>query len=231
MSIQQTTAELLQKVHTLSNARRDYFSQLPGVKVLAVTKNQESSAVRAALEAGITAIAENRVQEAVKKYADIKDMTEWHFIGHLQTNKVKQIIPFCHLIHSVDRQALAIEIDNAASKLNKCQDVLMQINVSGEDTKFGLPPGQAIQMARFLASLHNIRLCGCMTIAPLVEDMEETRPIFRELFYLFQEIKSLQLPNTKLEWLSMGMTNDYPIAIEEGANLIRIGTGIFGKRH
>lgn len=230
MSIQQTTAELLQKVNVLSNACRKRYSQLPDVKVLAVTKNQDSFAIRAALEAGITAIAENRVQEAIKKYVDIKDLAEWHFIGHLQTNKVKQIIPFCHLIHSVDRQSLAIEIDKASAKINKCQNILIQINVSGEDTKFGLPPKQVMQMTRFLASLENIRLCGCMTIAPLTEDVEKTRPIFRELFYLFQEIQSLQLPNTRMEWLSMGMTNDYMVAIEEGANLIRIGTGIFGKR-
>jgi pyridoxal phosphate enzyme (YggS family) len=182
------------------------------------------------LAAGIGIIAENRVQEALQKYEDIGEMAEWHLIGHLQTNKAKLIVPFCRLIHSLDSKSLAIEIAKAAAKLNKRQDVLMQINISGEATKFGIPPNQALELAGFLSSLENIRLCGCMTIAPFCDDIEETRPVFRELFYLFQEIKSLNFPNTNLEWVSMGMTNDYPVAIEEGANLLRIGTGIFGKR-
>jgi pyridoxal phosphate enzyme (YggS family) len=231
MSIQQKTSEILQKVNALAAARGTRFSHLPGVRVLAVTKNQNTVAMQSALDAGIVAVAENRVQEALQKYADIGEMAEWHFIGHLQTNKARQIIPFCRLIHSLDSKSLAIEIAKSAAKLRKRQDVLLQVNVSGEETKFGLPPNQAIEMAGFLSSLENIRLCGCMTIAPLYDDAEKTRPVFRELYYLFQEIKSLNLPNTSLEWLSMGMTNDYPVAIEEGANLVRIGTGIFGKRY
>lgn len=230
MSIDQTIAQILHKVNALAATRENRFSHLPDVKVLAVTKNQSTMAIRAALAAGITAIAENRVQEAVQKYADIGEMAEWHFIGHLQTNKARLIVPFCRLIHSLDSKSLAIEVAKTAAKLNKRQDVLMQINVSGEDTKFGIPPNQAVEMAKFLSSLENIRLCGCMTIAPLCDNIEKTRPVFQELFHLFQEIKSLNFPNTSLEWVSMGMTNDYPVAIEEGANLIRIGTGIFGKR-
>jgi pyridoxal phosphate enzyme (YggS family) len=230
MSIDQTIAELLRKVNALAAARGSQFSHLPDVKVIAVTKNQSTIAIRSALAAGIGIIAENRVQEALQKYEDIGEMAEWHLIGHLQTNKAKLIVPFCRLIHSLDSKSLAIEIAKAAAKLNKRQDVLMQINISGEATKFGIPPNQALELAGFLSSLENIRLCGCMTIAPFCDDIEETRPVFRELFYLFQEIKSLNFPNTNLEWVSMGMTNDYPVAIEEGANLLRIGTGIFGKR-
>ncbi|MDU4959842.1 MAG: YggS family pyridoxal phosphate-dependent enzyme [Sporomusaceae bacterium] len=230
MSIDQAISHLLEHVHSLAAARRDAFPELPAVRIAAVTKNQSAQTVKAALAAGLRIAAENRVQEALQKHAVIGEAAEWHFIGHLQTNKVKQVVPFCQLIHSLDRQELAVAIDQAAAKLNKRQDVLLQVNVSGEATKFGVRPGQAVELAKFAASLPNIRLCGCMTIAPLYENMEETRPVFRELAYLFQEIKTLNLPNSRLEWLSMGMTHDYPVAIEEGANIIRIGTGIFGKR-
>lgn len=231
MSIEQTIAGLLRHVNALAAARGEAFAKLPAVQVAAVTKNQSVETIKAALAAGMTIIAENRVQEALQKYAAIGDeIARWHFIGHLQTNKAKQVVPFCRLIHSLDSKQLAIAVDKAAAKLNKRQDVLLQVNVAGETTKFGVEPKQAIELARFLSSLANIRLCGCMTIAPLCENMEKTRPVFRELFYLFQEIQSLKLPNTDLKWISMGMTHDYPVAIEEGANIIRIGTGIFGKR-
>jgi pyridoxal phosphate enzyme (YggS family) len=232
MSIQQNVAQVLREVDALVATQTAlHKNMLPSVKVLAVTKNQNTNAIRAALSAGIAAIAENRVQEAMVKYAEIGDSTEWHFIGHLQTNKAKQIVPFCQLIHSLDSTNLALEIDKVARKYNKKQNVLLQINVSGEDSKSGVSPSQVLHMAQFVSSLENIVLCGCMTIAPLCDDPEASRPIFRELFSIFQEVKSMHLPNVNLEWISMGMTNDYPIAIEEGANLIRIGTGIFGNRH
>lgn len=231
MSIESNATQVLREVKALSLAKGVSPLKLPEVKVLAVTKNQSIEAIRAALSVGIEGIAENRVQEAVAKYAEIGNSTEWHIIGHLQTNKVRQIVPFCQLIHSVDSENLAMEVAKAAAKSSKRQDVLIQVNVSGEATKFGVPVNKAIPLARFIASTEHIQLCGFMTIAPLYENIEETRPIFRELFQLFKETQSLNLPNVSLKWLSMGMTNDYRIAIEEGANIVRIGTGIFGKRH
>lgn len=207
-----------------------YADSGTAIKVVAVTKNQSIEAMRTALTAGIHIVGENRVQEAINKHAVLGDAAEWHFIGHLQTNKVRQIVPFCQLIHSVDSERLAVEISRSAAKFNKCQDVLLQVNIAGESTKFGVSRLQAIKLAKFLTSLDNIRVCGCMTIAPFAESSEQTRPIFREMFQLFKELQTLSLPNSNLQWLSMGMTNDYRVAIEEGANLVRIGTGIFGER-
>lgn len=230
MSITLRSSRILQNVNTLSAARENRFPDMPPVKVLAVTKNQTTDAIREALASGIKCIAENRVQEALAKHAEIGDSAEWHFIGHLQTNKARQVVPFCHLIHSVDSRELAVAIENSAAKINKRQNVLMQINVSGEASKFGISPNKAAELAIFISSLEHVRLCGCMTIAPLTEDAETSRPIFKELFNLFNELKTLRLSDAKLEWLSMGMTNDYCVAIEEGANLVRIGTGIFGDR-
>ena len=206
------------------------FSDMPPVKVLAVTKNQTTDAIRSALASGIEGIAENRVQEALSKHSEIGDSAEWHFIGHLQINKVRQIVPFCHLIHSVDSKELALAIEKSAAKMDKRQDVLMQINISGETAKFGVSPSQTADLATFISTLEHVRLCGCMTIAPLTDDAETTRPVFRNLFNLFTELKALRLASVNLIWLSMGMTNDYQVAIEEGANLVRIGTGIFGNR-
>ena len=230
MSIELRTAQLVQEVNKLAAARDARFAKLPPVKVLAVTKNQTVESIQAALRSGINAIAENRVQEALDKYPKIGNSIEWHFIGHLQTNKARQAVSICQLIHSVDSKELALAIDKAAAKLYKRQDILLQINVSGENTKFGVQPSQALELASFIATLKNVRLCGCMTIAPLTDDPETVRPVFRDLFNLFCEIQSLELSNVDLKWVSMGMSNDYRIAIQEGANLVRIGTSIFGSR-
>lgn len=230
MSIELRSAQILQKVQALAAARGSRFADMPPVKLLAVTKNQSPEAIRAALSSGISCIAENRVQEALSKYEVIGAGAEWHFIGHLQSNKARQVVPFCHLIHSVDSEELAIAIEKSAAKIGKRQDVLIQINVSGEASKFGVQPNQATQLAAFISSLEHVRLCGCMTIAPLTDDAETTRPVFRNLFNLYSELSALHLANTQFEWVSMGMTNDYHVAIEEGANLVRIGTGIFGNR-
>ncbi|MGL5512723.1 MAG: YggS family pyridoxal phosphate-dependent enzyme [Sporomusa sp.] len=203
------------------------------VKLVAVTKNQSTSAMLEAINAGIIAVGENRVQEMMTKYPEIQaagKLVEWHLIGHLQTNKVRLAVPMAHLIHSVDSERLAMEIDKVAGKLGKRQDVLLQINIADEDSKFGAEPGQALPLARVISQLEHTRLCGLMTIAPFSENPEAVRPVFKELNQLFNEIKALNLSNTEISWLSMGMTNDYMVAIEEGANLVRIGTGIFGAR-
>lgn len=221
MSIAQNIAEITTKMAT------------DKVKLVAVTKNHDVPSMLEALAAGITAVGENRVQEMLAKHPMIQaagKSPEWHLIGHLQTNKVRQAVPIADLIHSVDSEHLAVEIDKVAAKLGKRQDVLIQVNIADEESKFGTESGQALPLAKIISQLEHIRLCGLMTIAPYTENPETVRPVFKELYQLYAELKNLKLANTDIQWLSMGMTNDYMVAIEEGANLVRIGTGIFGSR-
>jgi pyridoxal phosphate enzyme (YggS family) len=229
MSIAQNLAQIRDNIDL---AVKRTTVERPGqqVKLIAVTKNQEISAIRQVIDNGITAIGENRVQEVLQKLPGLERTVECHLIGHLQTNKVRQIVPFADLIHSVDSQQLALEIDRIAGKLGKCQDILIQVNVAGEVSKFGISPDNCLDLARFISDLEHVRLCGLMTIAPHYEDPELVRPIFKKLHKLFMELCAMNLNNTNITWLSMGMTSDYIIAIEEGANMVRVGTGIFGAR-
>lgn len=200
------------------------------VKLVAVTKNQTSMAIQDAISSGIECIGENRVQEALAKQAEIGRPVEWHLIGHLQTNKARQAVEVFDLIHSVDSERLAVELDKAAARLGKKQSVLLQVNVAGEETKFGIDAEQTFQMADRIMSLANLELRGLMTIAPHFENPEESRPVFQQMYQLFTRLRSESGAHTNITWLSMGMTNDYQIAVEEGSNLVRIGTAIFGPR-
>ena len=201
------------------------------VVLIAVTKTQSVAVIREAVAAGLSVVGENRVQEAVEKAAQLTDLSlEWHLIGHLQTNKVKQAVALFSLIHSVDSERLACEIDRCARLAGKVQNVLIQVNVAGEESKSGISPSQAEDLALLMDSLPNLRLCGAMTIAPLVEDAELTRPVFREMRILFEQLRQKLSRPEEFRWLSMGMTHDYRIAVSEGANMIRIGTGLFGAR-
>ena len=201
------------------------------VVLIAVTKTQSVAVIREAYAAGLSVVGENRVQEAVEKAAQLTDLPlEWHLIGHLQTNKVKQAVALFSLIHSVDSERLAYEIDRCARLADKVQNVLIQVNVAGEDSKSGIEPSQAENLALLMDSLPNLRLCGAMTIAPLVEDAEMIRPVFREMRSLFEQLRQKISRPEDFRWLSMGMTHDYRIAVSEGANMIRIGTGLFGAR-
>ena len=203
----------------------------PGpVKLVAVTKNQGLAEMREALSAGIGAVGENRIQEAAGKYAELGDLPEWHLIGHLQTNKVHLAVPIFHLIHSVDSERLASEINRVAGKIGKRQNILLQVNVADEETKFGIDSDQAIDLAWKISGLEHLCLRGLMTIAPFYDDKEKTRPIFRKLYEIFSALRKAAPPNTFIDSLSMGMTNDYVVAVEEGANIVRVGTGIFGAR-
>nr|WP_092068099.1 YggS family pyridoxal phosphate-dependent enzyme [Dendrosporobacter quercicolus]NSL46941.1 YggS family pyridoxal phosphate-dependent enzyme [Dendrosporobacter quercicolus DSM 1736]SDL69958.1 hypothetical protein SAMN04488502_101593 [Dendrosporobacter quercicolus] len=199
-------------------------------KLIAVTKNQGIDEMRQAIDHGITAVGENRVQEVLGKLPELKRTVEWHLIGHLQTNKVRQIVPFADLIHSVDSRRVALEISRVAGKLGKCQDILIQVNAAGEPGKFGIAPEDTLALAQDISSLEHVRLCGLMTIAPQVADPELVRPVFRNLYRLFMELAAIRLDHTDMKWLSMGMTGDYITAVEEGANMVRVGTGIFGAR-
>lgn len=213
-----------------SIANRKNIDMSDDVKLIAVTKNHDIYVMREAIDLGILQIGENRVQEAMEKKSTLDRNVEWNLIGHLQTNKVKQAVALFDVIQSVDSEKLVLEIDHAAKKINKIQDILLQVNVAQEASKFGISSDDVINFATFISELTNVRLCGLMTIAPHYENPELARPIFKELFQLFINLKDKNLSHTEIKWLSMGMTNDYKIAIEEGANVIRVGSGIFGQR-
>lgn len=200
------------------------------ISLIAVTKTYEPDVINASIEYGITDIAENRVQEIIRKYDAIHKGVKWHLIGHLQTNKVKFIIDKVDLIHSVDSLKLAEEISNRASQIGKIQDVLIQVNVADETQKFGVSPEAFDALFEAMATLPNIRICGLMNIAPFIDDEHQLREDFKVMHFLYQKVKNCTFSNVEAKFLSMGMSNDYKIAIEEGSNMIRIGTKIFGKR-
>lgn len=201
------------------------------VKLVAVTKTVDIERIKEALADGVTAIGENRVQEAREKYEHLPKDIEWHLIGSLQTNKVKQAVQMFDFIHSVDRTSLADGISKQCLKLGKTMDVLIQINVSGEESKHGGGLEEAESLIRYAASLPGLKVKGLMTIAPIADDPEEARPFFRGLRELQVKIKEKNIPGVEMQYLSMGMTDDFMVAIEEGANMIRVGSGIFGLRN
>jgi len=204
------------------------------IKVVAVSKTHPVEAIKYAIEAGIRDFGENYAQELKTKYELLKQISDvqpnWHFIGHLQTNKVKYIIPFVKLIHSVDSFHLANEINRQAEKHNRVVDVLVQVNTSGEESKFGCEPEEALPLIDQIGQLPNLRVIGLMTIGSFSTDENTIRKEFRLLRSIFEEAKQ-KFPELPLTELSMGMTNDYMIAVEEGATILRIGTAIFGERH
>ncbi len=201
------------------------------VKIIAVTKTVGVDAINEALNLGLKDIGENRVQELVKKYDVIGSNGNFHMIGHLQTNKVKDIIDKVSLIHSLDRLSLAKELNKRAKMSDLVMDVLIQVNVAEEESKYGLKVDEVIPFLEKIMKYDNIKVKGLMTIAPFAEDPEEIRWVFKDLRRLGEVINSKGYDNVDMEILSMGMTNDYEVAIEEGSNMIRIGTGLFGKRN
>lgn len=198
------------------------------ITLVAVSKNIPPEWIRQAIMAGVSDFGENRAQELRAKYAEIGELAKWHFIGHLQTNKVKYVIKACHLLHSLDRMSLAIEIDRRARKLGIQVPVLLQVNISEEESKFGVTEAEFWPLLQEVAKLPGLRVKGLMTIAPFVADPETVRPVFRRLRELSREATGLS--GVEMSYLSMGMSNDFEVAIEEGANIIRPGTVIFGKR-
>ncbi len=201
------------------------------VDIIAVTKTVGIEQITEAIDAGLDKIGENRVQEFLKKYDNIDKEVEYHMIGHLQSNKVKYIIDKVSLIHSLDRISLAKELDKRAKRNNLTVNVLIQVNIAEEKSKYGLKVDQVIPFIEDISQYENIRVKGLMTIAPFVEDPEEVRWVFRDLRRLGETIGNKDYKNVEMEILSMGMTNDYEVAIEEGSNMVRIGTGLFGKRN
>ena len=198
------------------------------IKLVAVTKTATIEQIKEAISAGVKIIGENKVQEAKEKYQILSADIEWHLVGHLQTNKVKYAIEIFDCIHSVDSIKLAEEIDKRSLQFGKTTNVLVEVNVSGEESKYGIKPEEVEPFLKEISEFSRIRVRGLMTIAPIAEDKEEVRPYFRKLRELSEEIKSKNLKNVKMDYLSMGMTEDFEVAIEESANMVRIGRGIFG---
>ena len=201
------------------------------VTLIAVSKTKPLSDIEELMTYGICEYGENKVQELVSKYENVSKPVRWHLIGHLQTNKVKYIVDKAALIHSVDSVHLAKEIDKEAKKRNVVCDILIQVNIAHEDTKFGINESEIYDFLDEIKDFSHIRVRGLMTIAPFVENPEENRLHFRNLYHLLLDIKSKNIDNIDMSILSMGMTNDYMVAIEEGATMVRVGTGIFGERN
>ena len=200
------------------------------IDLVAVSKTKPVSLIVEAINAGVTDIGENRVQEAQSKHPQIDQPVKWHLVGHLQRNKVKQALQIFDLIHSVDSPRLLAEIDRRSAELNRTTDVLIQVNTSAEPSKYGLDPDQTLDFIENAHPYPHVRITGLMTIGAFLPDPEAVRPMFVLLRQLQEKIIAQRFPNVEMDNLSMGMTNDFEVAIEEGANLIRVGTAIFGER-
>lgn len=228
--IKQNLQTVLSRLDNIRSSRRNQDN----ITLVAVTKTVSMEKILTGIACGITEIGENRVQEAETKFVQLPadKPIKKHLIGHLQTNKVKKAVMLFDMIQSVDSLRLAGEINSQAGKINKIQDCLIEIKVSTEETKYGLPPSELKEFIRATQSFPNLRVCGLMTIAPFLSDPKQTRPYFRKAKNIFDDIKSDQLFNLPgFEILSMGMSNDFEIAAEEGANMVRVGTAIFGDRN
>ncbi|MBM7867558.1 YggS family pyridoxal phosphate-dependent enzyme [Heliobacterium gestii] len=200
------------------------------IRLLAVTKTVPVERIQQVVDAGVDLLGENRVQELLEKYPQVHGPVRWHMIGTLQTNKVKYIYDKVELIHSLDRLSLAQAIDHQASRFGRPIDCLVEVNVAGEETKHGVDRRDAISFIRDVMTLEGIHIRGLMTMAPYAEKPEEARPVFRDLYQLAREVEDLRLPRVDMEHLSMGMSNDFEVAVEEGATIVRIGSGLFGGR-
>ena len=207
------------------------FAQLPsGVQIVAAGKSRSTSELLEAIESGIKIVGENYVQEAEDKFEIIGGAVQWHFIGHLQRNKVKRAVAIFDMIETIDSFEIAQEIDEASRLRNRVMPVLIEINCAREKQKFGLFPEDLEPLITKIRKLRHIKIFGLMTMGPFLENPEQLRPLFRETHQLFERIKSLNLSDAEMRYLSMGMSDSYQVAIQEGANLVRIGTAIFGKR-
>jgi len=199
------------------------------VKLVAVTKTVEPDRIVEAIEAGVNCIGENRVQEAARKFGDLPPV-EKHLVGHLQTNKVRKALPLFDMIESVDSVRLAREVSRVASNAGATAEVLVEVNTSGEESKYGLEPGEVLSAIEDMADLPGLRVVGLMTVGAFLPDPEDVRPCFRRLRELRSEVEEAVIPGVSMDHLSMGMTNDYEVAIEEGATIVRVGRAIFGER-
>lgn len=201
------------------------------VTLISVSKTKPPEMIQEAYQLGKREFGENKAQEMKEKHALLPGDIKWHFIGHLQTNKVKYVVGRAYLIHSVDSLRLAEAIEQESAKRDVVSQILLEVNVAGEESKFGLKPEETLALAQQIARLPHVQIQGLMTIAPYVDDPEENREVFRRLRELSVDIRSKNIDNVSMGVLSMGMTGDYQVAIEEGATYVRVGTGIFGERN
>lgn len=197
------------------------------VTILAVTKTIDADRINEAVSLGLRDLGENRVQELISKYDDIKGDVRWHLIGHLQKNKVKYIADKVCMIHSVESYSLMEEIEKQCSKIDKIMNILIEVNVSGEESKTGIKPSEVLDYVTKASGYPHIRVKGLMTMAPFDAENDELHQIFSKLYEISVDISSKKLDNVSMEHLSMGMTNDYPIAVEENSTIVRVGTGLF----
>jgi len=203
------------------------------VKLIGVTKTVGAEEMEAAVESGLSEFGESKVQEALPKIELLNSRhknLKFHFIGHLQTNKVNKAVSYFSMIQSVDSEKLASKISASAKASRKTVDALLEVKVSAEDTKFGIDPGKIKELAGKISGLDNIKIRGLMAMAPYFDNPEDSRPYFKMARKLFDEVKKADIKNTEMQVLSMGMTDDYKVAIEEGSNMVRIGRKIFGER-
>ncbi len=201
------------------------------ILLLAVSKTKPVEQIKEAVSCGLTSLGENKVQEIMDKYEPMGEGVHWHLIGHLQTNKVKYIIDKVDCIHSVESIRLAEEIEKRAAAKEKVMDILVEVNIAQEESKFGIAVNAVESFLQELSNFSHIRVRGLMTVAPFVENPEENRGYFRKMRELLVDINAKKIHNINMDVLSMGMTGDYMVAIEEGATIVRVGTGIFGERY
>lgn len=224
------TQNLKQTQNNIAEAAKKSGRTSDDILLVAVSKTKPLSALQEAYNAGIRDFGENKVQELCDKYDQLPKDIRWHMIGHLQKNKVRQVIDKTVLIHSVDTVALAEQIEKEAAKKNIDVDILLEVNIGEEESKYGFRAGEVLEAVTIISKFSHVHIKGLMTIAPFVENSEENRDIFLKLYQLNVDIKSKNIDNVNMAVLSMGMTGDYMTAIEEGATMIRVGTGIFGAR-
>jgi pyridoxal phosphate enzyme (YggS family) len=207
------------------------LEELPeGVQLEGAAKTRTPEEILEAIEAGLEIVGENYVQEAEKAFRLIGNRARWHMIGHLQRNKVKKAVPIFDLIETVDSMRLAMEIDKCARKIGKTMPILIEVNSGEESQKSGVLPDDVPSLIAEMHTLKNIRIAGLMTMGPFAGDPEDSRPYFRRTREIFEKLKDMELPGVEMIYLSMGMSNSYKVALEEGANLVRIGTKLFGER-
>ena len=224
--IEKNLKDIIEKI----NIAKEKAGRNDEVLLVGVTKTFPVAVIEDSISLNILDVGENKAQEFKEKYDIIKNRVNWHFIGHLQKNKVKYIVGKVKLIHSVDSFELAKEISNKAQKLDLIQDILLEVNISGEESKFGLNKEAVVPLLKEISLLPGIKVKGLMTMAPNSRDQEYVRSIFRKLRELRDEIVILDIANISMEYLSMGMSQDYELAILEGANVIRIGSSLYGNR-
>jgi len=224
-------AENLRSVEDrIAAAARRAGREPSSVRLVTVTKTVDRDRIRQAITAGAAILGENRVQEAKEKIEAFGKAANWHLIGHLQTNKAKYAVKLFDLIHSVDNRELAKELDRQAGKIGKVQDVLIEVSIAGEAAKAGVGIGDTVQLVKEAAGLKHIRVLGLMTMPPFSDDPERSRPYFRKLRDLADAVRKEAIAGVSMNELSMGMSGDFEVAIEEGATLVRVGTAIFGER-